>query len=115
MGRKKKYNFIVGVPCSRFKNVIDYDKALVATKEDEAVALAVGVYLTGKKPLVFIQNSGLGNCVDIITSLLKPYGIKIDLLISVRTKPEHHTFMGKITQKLLELMEYKNFKLIIQE
>jgi phosphonopyruvate decarboxylase len=112
MGRKKKYNFLVGVPCSKFKNIIDYDKALIATKEDEAVGLAVGAYLTGKKPLVFIQNSGLGNIVDIITSLLKPYGIKIDLLISLRTKPEHHSFMGKITQQLLDLMKYKNFKLI---
>ncbi|HCJ66854.1 MAG TPA: hypothetical protein DHV62_05880, partial [Elusimicrobia bacterium] len=60
------------------------------TREDEAMALAVGAHLVGKKPLVFLQNSGLGNIVDIITSLLKPYGIKVDLLISVRNKPEQH-------------------------
>ena len=78
------------------------------------MSLAVGAYLVGKKPLVFLQNSGLGNVIDIITSLLKPYGIKIDLLISVRNKPEHHAFMGKITKKLLELLEYTNYELIIQ-
>ena len=76
------------------------------------MALAIGAYLVGKKPLVFLQNSGLGNMVDIITSLLKPYDIKIDLLISVRNKPEHHYFMGRITKKTLELLEYKNYKLV---
>ncbi|MCK4817160.1 hypothetical protein KA005_15425, partial [bacterium] len=84
------------------------------TREDEAMALAVGAYLAGKKPLVFLQNSGLGNIVDIITSLLKPYGIKIDLLISVRNKPEHHALMGKITRKLLKLLEYEDYELVIE-
>lgn len=109
---EKKYNFIAGVPCSKLKNFIANNKCIIATREDEAVGMAVGAYLVGKKPLVFMQNSGLGNCVDIITSLLKPYDIKIDLLISLRTNPEHHSFMGKITKKLLKLLEYKNYKLI---
>lgn len=111
----KKYDFIVGVPCSKLKDFIDkIENYIPCTREDEAMALAVGAYLVGKKPLVFLQNSGLGNVVDIITSLLKPYDIKIDLLISVRNKPEHHAFMGKITKKLLELLEYENHKLLIQ-
>jgi len=110
-----KHNFIVGIPCSKLKNFTDkIDNYIPCTKEDEAMALAVGAYLTGKKPLVFLQNSGLGNIVDIITSLLKPYGIKIDLLISVRSKPQHHAYMGKITKKLLELLEYNDYKLIEQ-
>lgn len=111
----KKYNFILGIPCSRLKDLTDkIENYIPCTREDEAMALAVGAYLAGKKPLVFLQNSGLGNCVDIITSLLKPYNIKIDLLISVRNKPEHHVYMGKITEKLLKLLGYKNYKLIIQ-
>lgn len=109
----KKYDFIVGVPCSKLKNFTDKIKNYIpCTREDEAVALAVGAYLAGKKPLVFLQNSGLGNIVDIITSLLKPYDIRIDLLISLRKKPEHHAFMGKITKKLLKLLEYEDYKLV---
>lgn len=109
----KEHNFIVGIPCSRLKDYTDKIKNYIpCTREDEAMALAVGAYLVGKKPLVFLQNSGLGDIIDIITSLLKPYGIQIDLLISVRNKPEHHAFMGKITKKLLQLLEYKNYKLI---
>jgi phosphonopyruvate decarboxylase len=111
----KKYNFIVGIPCSRLKDFTDKIKNYIpCTREDEAMALAVGAYLVGREPLVFLQNSGLGNIVDIITSLLKPYGIEIDLLISVRNKPEHHAFMGKITRKLLKLLEYENYELLMQ-
>ena len=111
----KKYDFIVGIPCSKLKDFTDkIEDYIPCTREDESIALAVGADLVGKKPLVFLQNSGLGNVVDIITSLLKPYGFKIDLLISVRNKPHHHAFMGKITEKLLKLLEYKNYKLIRQ-
>lgn len=111
----KKYDFIVGMPCSKLKNFTDKIKNYIpCTREDEAMALAVGAFLAGKKPLVFLQNSGLGNLVDITTSLLKPCDIKIDLLISVRNKPEHHAFMGKITKKLLKLLEFKDCKLLMQ-
>jgi len=103
-----EHNFIVGIPCSKLKFFTDDIKNYIpCTREDEAMALAVGAYFVGKKPLVFLQNSGLGNIVDIITSLLKPYDIKIDLLISTRRNPKHHAFMGKITQKLLDLLEIK--------
>lgn len=109
----KKYDFIIGVPCSKLKNFTDkIDNYIPCTREDEALALAVGAYLVGNKPLVFLQNSGLGNLVDIITSLLKPYDIEIDLLISVRKRPKHHALMGKITNKLLKLLKYKSYTLV---
>ena len=115
MKKHRKYDFIVGVPCSRLKDFTEkIENYIPCTREDEAMALAVGAYLAGKKPLVFLQNSGLGNVVDIITSLLKPYGIKIDLLISVRNKPKYHAFMGKITEKLLKLLEYEDYELVIE-
>ena len=101
----KKYDFTFGIPCS----FIDHVSDVPCTREDEAMALAVGAYLGGKKALVFMQNSGLGNCVDIITSLLKPYGIHIDIVISHRFQPEQHAFMGKITNDLLKLLEYETY------
>ena len=102
-------NFCVGVPFTGCEKHISED-AIVATKEDEAVGIAVGAWLAGKKPLVYMQDSGLGNCVDIITSLLKPYDIKIDLLINQRIEPEHHAMMGRISRELLKLMEYDTFR-----
>lgn len=109
----KKYDFVVGVPCSGLKAEIKKIKRYIpCTREDEALAMAAGAFLAGKKPLVFLQNSGLGNTVDVITSLLRPYGIQIDLLISLRNKPEHHAFMGKITVPLLKLLKYKKYKVV---
>ncbi len=101
-------NFYVGVPFSGCEKHIGEDH-IIATREDEAIAIAVGAWFAGKKPLVFMQNSGLGNCVDIITSLLKPYGIEIDLLIDNRTEPEHHALMGLITNDLMRLMKYDSY------
>ena len=110
---KKKYDFVVGVPCSKLKDFTDkIENYIPSTKEDEAIYLAVGAYLTGKKPLVFLQNSGLGFVISPIISLLKPYNIKIDLLVSVRKNPKHHAFMGKVTKKLLKDIEYTNVKFI---
>ncbi len=105
-----KNDFLVGVPCSKFKGLIDYDEAIIATKEDEAIAMAVGAKLVGKNPVVFMQNSGLMNTLDIFTSLLIPYGINIKLWISLRHTPDHHVFAGKITRKILKLLELKENK-----
>jgi len=99
------HDFIVGVPFSGMDKHIDGEYH-IATREDEAMAMAVGAYFAGKHPLVFMQNSGLGNCVDIITSLLKPYGIEIDLLISDRAEPKHHAFMHNNTKLLIWLLDY---------
>ena len=97
-------DFIVGVPYT------GCPEGLIATREDEAIGIAVGAYFTGKKPLVYMQNSGLGNCFDILTSLLIPYGIKIDLLIDKRTSPEHHALMGEKQDELLKVIGYDTFR-----
>ena len=116
--REKGYNFFVGVPCSQLDGFIRdliADKQMQyipAPREDIAMAMAVGAYMAGKKPLVFLQNSGLGHLVNIIASLLKPYGISIHLLISVRSRPFEHFFMRKITVPLLKLLEYDNYSTI---
>ena len=99
----------IGVPFSGVEKLMPRID-IIGTREDECIAIAVGAWLAGKTPLVFMQNSGLGNCVDIITSLLKPYGINIDLIIENRTSPEHHALMGKITEDLMRLMEYESYR-----
>lgn len=100
-------DFFVGVPFSGCERYLP-EKYLIASREDEAIGIAAGAWLAGKKPTVFMQNSGLGNSIDAITSLLKPYKIKVDLLVNERKEPEHHALMGKITRKLIELVEYEN-------
>ena len=96
----------VGIPYSGCKHTSE----VPCTREDEAIAFAVGVQLGGGECSVFMQNSGLGHCVDIITSLLKPYDIKIPMEVSVRHEPEHHRYMGSITKELMELLGYAENK-----
>lgn len=106
------FNFSTGVPCSILKGVIqclslDPDIPYIpATREDEAIGIATGAYLAGKKPVVLMQNSGLGNSINALASLLIPYKVPILLLITWRgyqakDAPEH-LVMGKATIKLLE-------------
>jgi len=92
----------VGIPYTGCK----HQSEVPVTREDEAIAFAVGVALGGGECQVYMDNSGLGQCVNIISTLLRPYQITIPLEVSVRHEPEHHKYMGKITKPLMELLGY---------
>src|SRR5207245_122100 len=55
-----------------------------AVREDSAVGIAAGAYLAGKKPVVLMQNSGLGVCLNAILSLNAIYAIPALLVVSWR-------------------------------
>ncbi len=106
------FDFFTGVPCSILKGVINYLSEdpdipyIPATREDEAIGIATGAYLAGKKPVVLMQNSGLGNSIGTLASLVLLYEIPLLLLISWRgyqgkDAPEH-LIMGKSAIKLLD-------------
>lgn len=110
--KEKGFDFSTGVPCSILKDVINYLSEdtdvpyIPATREAEAIGIATGAYLAGKKPVVLMQNSGLGNSIGTLASLPLLYEIPLLLLISWRgyqgkDAPEHF-IMGKSTVKLLE-------------
>src|SRR5437763_14990915 len=75
--RAAGFDFFTGVPCSLLEAPIaclegERGKGayLAATREDEAMSMAAGAWMGGKKlPVVFMQNSGLGNCLNVIASL----------------------------------------------
>jgi phosphonopyruvate decarboxylase len=108
-----------GVPCSLLKPITDplyykdNSKYIIAANEGDAVAIASGFYLGGKVGLVTMQNSGLGNAVNPLTSLNFTYSIPISLLISMRGSSDdyrdepQHELMGSITEELLELLSIK--------
>ena len=90
-------NFFTGVPDSVLKEFCNYlcehispKKHIIAANEGGAIALAAGYYLaSGKIPLVYMQNAGLGNAVNPLTSLVNKevYGIPMILLIGWRGEP----------------------------
>jgi phosphonopyruvate decarboxylase len=121
----KDYEFFAGVPDSLLKplcNELMYlfgisRKHIIAANEGNAVALAAGYHLaTGKVPVVYLQNSGIGNIINPVVSLLndKIYGIPCIFIIGWRGEfgaidEPQHIFQGEITIKLLEDMEIPTF------
>jgi len=120
------FEFFAGVPDSQLKAVcaflldrygLDPARHVIAANEGNAAALAAGYPLaTGKNPVVYLQNSGLGNLVNPVASLLneKVYAIPCLFLVGWRGEPgvhdePQHIFQGEITLKLLETLDIPYF------
>ncbi|MGC5328313.1 phosphonopyruvate decarboxylase [Brevibacillus sp. SYSU BS000544] len=110
------FSFFSGVPCSFLKNLINYAinrcDYIMAANEGDAVAIASGAFLGGRKAVVLMQNSGLTNAVSPLVSLNYPFEIPLLGFISLRGEPgladePQHELMGQITTQLLELMQVK--------
>ncbi len=114
-------DFFTGVPDSQLKSLcnwlyknygIDGKHHIIAANEGNAVAIAAGYYLaTGEVPVVYMQNSGEGNIINPVASLLndKVYAIPMIFVIGWRGEPgvhdePQHIYQGEITVKLLEDM-----------
>lgn len=117
---KKKINFFCGVPDSvlnSFVNGISKKKKIniTAPNEGSAVSAGIGYYLKTKKlPLIYFQNSGIGNAADPLTSLAAKdsYSIPMILLVGWRGSPNmkdepQHKMMGRITLKMMKLFDIK--------
>ena len=110
--KNRGLNFFTGVPCSILKGVIsileqDPEVTYVpAVREDAAVGLATGAYMAGRRSMVLMQNSGLGVCMNALTSLALIYKIPLLMLITWRgyqgkDAPEHMV-MGRVMLDLLD-------------
>lgn len=118
-------DFFTGVPDSLLQafcscllnNTVLGENHFIAPNEGLAVSLASGHFLaTGNIPLVYLQNSGIGNIINPVASLTckEIYGIPILYIIGWRGKPgqkdePQHYKQGQITQDLLELVGIKSF------
>ena len=114
-------DFYTGVPDSQLKALcdclmatygIDPQHHIIAANEGNCTALAAGYHLaTGKVPVVYMQNSGEGNIINPVASLLndKVYAIPTVFIIGWRGEPglhdePQHIYQGEVTLKLLEDM-----------
>ena len=118
--KKIGVDFYSGVPdslMSEFSKSLhfDYDNKnhVIAANEGTALGISMGYHLSSEKiPLIYMQNSGLGNFVNPYTSLVHKdiYDIPFVLLVGWRGEPgiqdePQHIFQGKITLELLNLLE----------
>ncbi len=118
---KTGINFFCGVPDSCvYPFVKNLKKNYVLANEGTAVSFATGYYLSTKKvPLIYLQNSGLGNATDPITNLISKeiYNLPAILLIGWRGHPKfkdekQHIVQGKILKKTLTSFGIKFQELI---
>lgn len=119
---KEGFNFFTGVPCSYLSPLCkalthkDQSFHISAVREDIALGLAAGAYLAGKLPVIYMQNSGLGYCLEAFASLHLIYHIPALVLVSYRGPEdqgwEEHLIMGKHTEDLLNTfhMKYSIFR-----
>lgn len=108
------YDFFTGVPCSMISSLIATLEShprlpyVPAVREDVAVGLAAGAGLAGRRPMVLMQNSGLGTSLNALVSLSLMYRLPALLLVTWRghagkDAPEH-LLMGEISPGLLEMI-----------
>ena len=121
MIHKMGIDTMVGVPDSTLKQFCDYMNTdgkrvfrhYVPENEGAAVGIAIGTYLSTQKPAcLYMQNSGIGNIVNPVTSLANKevYDIPMLLLIGWRGEPgvhdePQHKFMGRVTKEILNVLE----------
>lgn len=116
----KGFDFFTGVPdsllaslCAFIDDNVSSESHLIAANEGGAVGLACGYHMaTGKIPVVYMQNSGLGNAVNPLVSIADSlvYKIPILLIIGWRGEPgvadePQHVKQGAITEDMLEVMD----------
>lgn len=119
-------DFYAGVPDSQLKALCNYLMAeygidpkhhIIAANEGNCTALAAGYHLaTGKIPVVYMQNSGEGNIINPVASLVndKVYAIPCVFIVGWRGEPgvhdePQHIYQGEVTLKLLEDMDIAHF------
>ena len=119
-------DFYTGVPDSQLKALCDYlmerygidpQHHIIAANEGNCVALAAGYHLaTGKIPVVYMQNSGEGNIINPVASLMndKVYAIPCFFIVGWRGEPgvhdePQHVYQGEVTLKLLEDIDIAHF------
>ncbi len=114
--KENNLDFFCGVPDSLLKDFCAYitdnvepTKNIITANEGNAIAFAAGHYLaTGNPGVVYMQNSGLGNCINPLLSLTDEEVYKIPLLMligwrgepNVKDEPQHIK-QGKVTDKIL--------------
>jgi len=117
--KRSGINLILSLPCIMLKNLLliieerDDIPHISITREEEGVGIAAGAYLGGKTPAILMQNSGLGNSINAIKSLLQLFKIPVIFIMSHRgaegEKIAAQIPMGQLTPDLLDLLKIEKF------
>ena len=119
--KEQGLNFVVSVPCKFLAPIItllEQDEEIIytpVTREEEGVGICAGAFLAGKRPAIVMQNSGIGNCVNAIASLLNYYRLPLVFIVSHRgsegEKIEAQIPMGEATKSLLDAVKVTYYEI----
>ena len=110
--------YVPDISIDQVTSLIDADPffhLVSATREEEAIGIAVGAYAVRRNAAVFMQSSGFGNCVNALGSLCVPYRTPIPLFINLRGGAGEFNIaqvaMGRTTRPILDLLGMVHFTL----
>lgn len=117
--KKSGIDFVVSLPCvnlGKIMKMVDSDQDIThvpVTREEEGFGICAGAFIGGKSPAMLMQNSGLGNSVNVLASLFELYKLPVMIIMSHRgTEGEFMSAqipMGKATPKVLDALEIPYF------
>lgn len=118
--KKLSIKYVICVPCVNLKNIINTIqkdntiKYITITREEEGVGIASGIWFGGKRAILLMQNSGLGNCINALMSLNRLYKIPLIMIMSHRgienEKMVGQIPMGLMTCQLLDSLKIKYYE-----
>ena len=101
--------YVPDISIHEVTRIIDNDPffhLVSATREEEAVGIAVGAHAVGRNAAVFMQSSGFGNTLNAVASLCVPYRTPIPMFINMRGGPGEFNIaqvpMGRATKPILD-------------
>ncbi|MDR2623357.1 MAG: sulfopyruvate decarboxylase subunit alpha [Methanobrevibacter sp.] len=118
--KNSRINFIVSLPCinlAKLIELIEEDEEIQhvpVTREEEGIGVCAGAFLGKKRVAILMQNSGIGNSVNGLSSLTQLYSLPLIMIISHRgTEGEPivgQIPMGEITEDILDTLKIQYFK-----
>src|SRR5262249_7751423 len=109
-------DYLLTVPTSGINNIYHYfekqGKCIYVTREDEGVALACGLRMGNKLPVLLIQQSGVGNMLNAVFTLAEPYQITFSVLVLFRGEDDENAIHHLSSQKTALILESLGGKLI---
>ena len=108
-------DFFLSVPCKLLANIITLLEAdeevfySAVPREEEGMGICAGAFLGNKLPCIMMQNTGIGNSINAIVSLLQLYQMPVVFLISYRGTPGESVGaqggMAKVTEEILHTLK----------
>ncbi|MBI3972801.1 MAG: thiamine pyrophosphate-binding protein [Chloroflexi bacterium] len=111
---------VLWLPSSTLKAVIDHverraqEGAYVSfplTREEEGIGIAGGLVLGGAKPVLVVQNNGLGNALTALTTFAQPYHLPLLMIVSQRGGlNEYNSMIHTLCERVDDILAAANLR-----